>query len=183
MDRVLRRLVVPMLAIAALAACNRDAPEPPPDFSSSSKPPSAASSGAALETELLRVYSGHVAAVVAASTASDYEHPELAKYIGDPLLGSVKTNIRENQRRGAVRTGTIGSTPRVTKVDLNGKPAQAAVEDCFDTTNYRLVYPGLGNSQAPPANPARYPVAATLWRYDDGRWLVTEAKADRSRSC
>ena len=68
------------------------------------------------------------------------QHPELKKYLADPLLTRVRLAIRDAKENGAMRTGSLGSDPSVTAVTLDSVPAAVEIQDCIDSSKYKLVY-------------------------------------------
>ena len=81
-----------------------------------------------------------------------------------------------------MRTGTLISDPRVTAVSLDTVPATVSIQDCLDTTNYRLVYV-KDRSVVPGSTSGRYIATATATRYADGRWLISAGNAHRDQPC
>ncbi|GAB3150998.1 hypothetical protein GCM10027290_39320 [Micromonospora sonneratiae] len=130
----------------------------------------------------LAAYSGYLAATTEAEQSADPHHPELPKYLADPLLTRVGLAIRDAKEHGAMRTGTLISDPRVTAVSLDTVPATVSIQDCLDTTNYRLVYV-KDRSVVPGSTSGRYIATATATRYADGRWLISAGNAHRDQPC
>ncbi|GGM20396.1 hypothetical protein [Micromonospora yangpuensis] len=130
----------------------------------------------------LAAYAGYLAATRAASRNSDPHHPQLTRYLGDPLLTRVRVTIRETKERGAMRTGKIVSDPTVTSVDLISEPPTVEIQDCLDTTGYRLVYT-RNNKVVPGSGGSRHLATATASRYPDGRWLIRAGEAHQDQPC
>ncbi|TDB74294.1 hypothetical protein [Micromonospora sp. KC723] len=136
----------------------------------------------AAEQAALTAYAGYLDASREASRAGDPRHPALARFLADPLLTRVRVVIDQARRHGAVRTGTLRSDPTVTSVNLDAAPPTVDIQDCLDTTGYRLVYakdkrvvPGTGGS--------RHLATATATRYPDGRWLISTGTAHEDQPC
>lgn len=137
---------------------------------------------AAAERAALAAYAGYLTASRAANAKSDPHHPDLAKYLADPLLTRVRLAIREAKEHGAMRTGTLVSDPTVTSVSLDTVPAVVEIQDCLDATNYKLVYTKT-RKPVPGTTGGRYLATATATRYPDGRWLVNVGAAHEDQPC
>lgn len=72
---------------------------------------------------------------------------------------------------------------KVTAVNVTTRPFTAHIEDCFDSTSWNTVYKDTKKSAAVKGQAKMYLVTAGVTMYDDGRWLVRQAKAHRERSC
>jgi hypothetical protein len=130
----------------------------------------------------LAAYSGYLDASRAASARSDPRHPALARFLADPLLTRVRLAIREAKEHGAMRTGTLISDPTVTSVDLAADPPTVDIQDCLDSTGYRLVY-ARDHRVVPGSGGGRYLATATATRYPDGRWLISSGAAHQDQPC
>jgi len=108
---------------------------------------------------------------------------DLPKYVADPLLTQARFTLNRASEQGIVYKGRPTWKAMITSIDLVGKPVKAVIEECLDTNGWDAVYKATGKSAAAPGQSKRYIVNATAYRYDDGRWLIAEAKADRSRPC
>ncbi|RQW98926.1 hypothetical protein DLJ59_26010 [Micromonospora inaquosa] len=136
----------------------------------------------AAEKAALDAYSGYLTASRKAGQRSDPRAPELSRFLGDPLLTRVRVSIREAKEHGAMRTGTLKSDPTVTAVSLDAKPATVEIQDCLDTTGYRLVY-AKDKRPVPGSGGGRHLSTATATRYPDGRWLINYGKTHRDQPC
>ncbi|MBQ1036284.1 hypothetical protein ACGFIP_19405 [Micromonospora zamorensis] len=136
----------------------------------------------AAEKAALDAYSGYLAASRTASGRSDPRAPELARYLADPLLSRVQLSIRDAKEHGAMRTGTVKSDPTVTAVSLDAKPATVEIQDCLDTTGYRLVY-AKDKRVVPGSGGGKHLSTATATRYPDGRWLINYGATHRDQPC
>ncbi|MFU8850979.1 hypothetical protein ACNAW0_08350 [Micromonospora sp. SL1-18] len=130
----------------------------------------------------LAAYSGYLAASQTASARSDPGHPELARFLADPLLTRVRVAIRTAKEHGAMRTGTLVSEPTVVSVDLAADPPTVEIQDCLDATGYRLVY-AKDHRVVPGTGGGRYLATATATRYPDGRWLINVGAAHQDQPC
>lgn len=137
---------------------------------------------AAAEKAALAAYTGYLEATRKAEAARDPFHPELTKYLADPLLTRVRLTIRDAKEHGAMRTGTLVSDPAVTEVSLATVPATVSIQDCIDATKYRLV-DVKSRKVVPGSVSGRYLATATASRYPDGRWLIHEGAAHQDQPC
>ncbi|MEU5903723.1 hypothetical protein [Micromonospora sp. NPDC047527] len=134
------------------------------------------------ERAALDAYAGYLAASRTASRRSDPQAPELSRFLADPLLTRVQLSILEAKEHGAMRTGTLKSDPTVTAVSLDAKPATVDIQDCLDTTGYRLVY-AKDQRVVPGSGGGRHLATATATRYPDGRWLINSGAAHQDQPC
>ncbi|MGC4894524.1 hypothetical protein [Micromonospora sp. DT31] len=130
----------------------------------------------------LSAYSGYLAASRTANARSDPGHPELSRYLADPLLTRVRVAIRDAKEHGAMRTGALVSDPTVVSVDLAADPPAVEIQDCLDASGYRLVY-AKDRKAVPGTRGGRYLATATALRYPDGRWLVSDGAAHQDQPC
>ncbi|WP_089154669.1 hypothetical protein [Micromonospora sp. NBS 11-29] len=136
----------------------------------------------AAEKAALTAYSGYLAASRAASAKGDPSHPDLPRFLADPLLTRVRVAIRDAKEHGAMRTGKLVSDPTVVSVDLGAEPPTVEIQDCLDATGYRLVYAKNGKT-VPGTRGGRYLATATASRYPDGRWLINTGAAHQDQPC
>lgn len=136
----------------------------------------------AAEKAALAAYAGYLNATHEASERSDPHHPELAKYLADPLLTRVRLTIRKAKEHGAMRTGKLVSDPTVTMVSLDTVPATVEIQDCLDATNYQLVDAKTRKVVA-GTGAGRHLATATATRYDDGRWLISAGASHEDQPC
>lgn len=174
-------LAVSVLTAAALAGCasEQSATLPPLRVPAATDDPAAAEAAEAA----LAAYNGYLAAAEKAEHAADPHHPELKKYLGDPLLTRVRLSIRDAKEHGAVRTGSLTSDPTITDINLDSVPMTVDIQDCLDATNYRMVYADDTDTVVPGTEVGRYLATATATRYDDGRWLISRGVAHRDQPC
>lgn len=136
----------------------------------------------AAKKSALAAYAGYLAASREAERSADPLHPELRKFLADPLLTRVRLAIRDAKEHGAMRTGTLISDPTVTGVSLDTVPATVTIQDCLDTTGYRLVYTRTRKT-VPGSTSGRYVATATATRYRDGQWLISASSVHRDQPC
>ncbi|SCL23859.1 hypothetical protein GA0070616_2806 [Micromonospora nigra] len=130
----------------------------------------------------LAAYAGYLDASRAAGRHSDPRHPELARYVADPLLTKVRLALHRARENGAVGTGTLRSDPTVTTVDLEADPPTVEIQDCLDATGYRLVFT-RNKRTVPGSDGSRHLATAVATRYPDGRWLISTGAAHQDQPC
>jgi hypothetical protein len=182
-----RRWTACLVALTLLgtgAACGAD-PERPSRVTAERQSVSAEERKAAeatAEKAALAAYAGYLDASRAASARSDPHHPDLPKYLADPLLTRVRLAIRDAKEHGAMRTGKLVSDPTVTLVSLDAVPASVEIQDCLDATGYKLVY-AKTRKVVPGTGAGRHLATATATRYPDGRWLINAGVAHEDQPC
>ncbi|WP_433393929.1 hypothetical protein [Micromonospora sp. KLBMP9576] len=173
-----------MAAIGATPACGAD--EPATTRAATADDPPSPTRGAvdeqAARKAALTAYAGYLAASRTASGRSDPHHPQLSRFLADPLLTRVRLSIREAKEHGAMRTGTLVSDPTVTSVSLDSSPPTVEIQDCLDATGYRLVY-AKDRRVVPGSGGTRHLATATATRYPDGRWLINAGAAHEDLPC
>ncbi|MDG4763196.1 hypothetical protein O7632_03595 [Solwaraspora sp. WMMD406] len=174
-------LVVSAIAAVALSACasEQSAALPPARVGAATDDPARAEAAEAA----LAAYAGYLAAAEEAEHEADPQHPDLKKYLADPLLTRVRLAIRDTKEHGAMRTGSLISDPTVTEVNLDSVPATVVIQDCLDATNYQLVYVDDRDKVVPGTEVGRYLATATATRYDDGRWLISAGSSHPDQPC
>ncbi|MEU2661014.1 hypothetical protein [Micromonospora sp. NPDC007220] len=176
-----------LLAIATLGAapaCGA-APGPTPRAATAGDAPAPTHRAAdeqAARKAALAAYAGYLAASRKASGRGDPHHPELSRFLADPLLTRVRLTIRKAKEHGAMRTGTLVSDPTVTSVSLDSSPPTVEIQDCLDATGYRLVY-ARDKRVVPGTGGTRHLATATATRYPDGRWLISAGAAHEDQPC
>jgi hypothetical protein len=182
----LGRFSAALLAIVAVGsgtACSATDPSAAPTpRAAGARPASTDPETAAAVKSALTAYAGYLAASREAERSGNPLHPDLPKYLADPLLTRVRLAIRDAKEHGAMRTGTLISDPTVTDVSLDTVPATVSIQDCLDATGYRLVY-RKDNSPVPGSANGRYLATATATRYADGRWLISAGAAYEDQPC
>lgn len=176
-------------AIVAVTGCNgtRPADEVTPSTgaaaSSAAPAPTVDSKEQQAREAVLAAYNGYREAYVAAAAAPDPDKTDLPKYVADPLLSQLKFELRRNREDGLVMKGRPRWNPRVTTINVTNRPFNAQVQDCFDNANVDVVDKATGRSVLASGQTTRYVVTAEAVLYDDGRWLIRQATANRERTC
>ncbi|MFG3703208.1 hypothetical protein ACGF7U_00500 [Micromonospora sp. NPDC047670] len=185
--RQLGRRATSLLTVAAVGAATACGADPAttartaPAAGTPTPTHSAADERAARQAALA-AYAGYLAASRTASGRSDPHHPDLARFLADPLLTRVRLSIHEAKEHGAMRTGTLVSDPTVTSVSLDSSPPTVEIQDCLDATGYRLVY-ARSKRVVPGTGGTRHLATATATRYPDGRWLISAGAAHEDLPC
>lgn len=175
--------LVAVAVLGSASACSPGGSSDNPDTDPAPPRPSVdAEAVAAAQKAALAAYAGYLDASRKAETARDPMHPELTKYLADPLLTSVRLTIRDAKEHGAMRTGTLVSDPTVTEVSLDSVPATVSIQDCLDATKYQLVNVKT-RKPVPGSTSGRYFATATASRYPDGRWLVSDGAVHQDQPC
>lgn len=166
---------------AAAAGCSSGTATP---ASGPASPPATESSDAAkARTAALTAYNKYREAQVAAMATSDVSGGDLRLYTADPLLTQIRVTLQQHREQGLVNTGEPSWSPRVTEVNVASRPHTAQIEDCFDNGTWSVVRKSTGESVSARGQSTRYLVVAKAVQYDDGRWLIQSAQAQRDRQC
>ncbi len=136
-----------------------------------------------MRSRLSSAYDGYWRAYVIAGVTGFRCHPDLEKYLADPLLTSVRVELGSTRNGGIIFKGRPRWTPRATAISLDGRPQSVTIEDCFDVDTWEPVFASSGKSALAPGQPKRYVITSTAKRFEGVGWLLTESTADRSRSC
>lgn len=122
-------------------------------------------------------YNGYLAAYAAASQTANPDDPNLAAYLGDPLLTSTKFSLEQLKNHGEVQLGAQKATVLGSQVDMGAKPPTVTLQTCLDYSAIKLVY---ASNQSPVPNSAlkqtKVGATVTVAQYPDGRWLVNNSK-------
>jgi hypothetical protein len=174
--------------LAPLTACSKEpaGPSAPASSAPSSAPPASPSANAEeaeAQTKAVEAYINLRKAQVAASAKADTSGGDLPKYAADPLLSELRYDLQIKKEQGLVTKGAPKWSVQVTKVNVASRPFAVELEDCFDSTDWQIVFKDTGKSAAVPGQATKYLVRAEATQYDDGRWLIKSAKADRDRPC
>jgi hypothetical protein len=155
----------------------------PSSVASASPSPSVDPAVADASAKALAAYNGYREAMVTAEANADYNNPDLPKYLADPLLTQAKGDLYQKRQQGLVMIGRPQWSPKVSTVNVSTRPYTVQITDCLDTTNWDTVNKATGKSVAVPGQAKKYIVTSEAKQYDDGRWLIDQSTADRSRLC
>jgi hypothetical protein len=170
--------------VAAVTGCSTE-PGPRPVSMQEGRPAAAATPdarAARAAESALSAYAGYLSTSRDAARVPDPQHPGLRNYLADPLLTRVRLTIRDLKLHGAVRIGAMSSNPTVTDMSLDAEPATVTIQDCLDTTGYRMIY-AKTRAPVPGSGGGRYVATATATRYPDGRWLISDGTAHTDQPC
>lgn len=170
-------VLVALLVGACSSSGGASPPVAAPSTAASAGPDAEAASKAALAA-----YAGYLAASSEASADPDPAHPALARYLADPLLTRVRDTVRDLETHGAMRTGKMISDPRVSALDLTADPPTVSIQDCIDSSGYKMVYTE-SKKPVPGTAGGRYVATATATRYPDGRWLISHGAIHQDQPC
>jgi len=177
-------LMVAAVVYATSRTGQRAPAEPAPSATSAAaSAPSSATTDADVTASVLAAYAGFREAYIAAAATADAQTAELATFAGDPLLLQTRLALQTQARHGIVYQGRPTWTAKVTGANLTTRPYTATIEDCLDTTGWIPVNRRTRVPATLPGQALRYRVISTAQRYDDGRWLIIQSAADRSRPC
>ncbi|PZF99560.1 hypothetical protein [Micromonospora endophytica] len=176
--------LVAVAAVGTTTACGGPQEVATGDGKERSRPVDAAqvADEQAAEQAALKAYAGYLAASRTASQRSDPHHPDLTRFLADPLLTRVRFNLQQAREHGAVSVGTLRSDPTVISVALDATPPTVEIQDCVDATGYRLVYLD-GGKGVPGTRGTRHLATATATRHPDGRWRISAGAAYQDQPC
>jgi hypothetical protein len=174
-----------MLMATLLSGCgsNSEPDATTPSAASASTSPTVDPAAQEAHAGALAAYNNFREAQLAAFAESDVSGGELPKYVADPLLGELQVELQQNRTQGLIMKGRPKWSPRVVAVSVSARPFTVQMQDCFDTTAWDIVDEDTGRSVAVPGQAKRYLVSVEAALYDDGRWLIRQATAQRERPC
>lgn len=94
---------------------------------------------------------------------------------------SRRTTLWLLERQGIANKGEPVLNPTVASVELGASPL-VTITDFVDSTDWQPIHKDTGESAAAPDQAARVPSTAEARAYGDA-WVITNATADRSRTC
>lgn len=173
----LRALVGLVLAGIVLAGCGsaeRDS-EVAPSPADVSAPPSSSPLDPvqAAREAALAAYAGMWAAYDQAgrAPAADPADPRLAEFAAGDALANLMTALGRLREQGLVFDGSFALTsPEVVELSPADAPAAATIEDCQDSSNWRVVRADGEDYEDEPGG--RQAVFVDVVREDDGVWRV-----------
>ncbi|QBR04674.1 hypothetical protein D7Y56_01280 (plasmid) [Streptomyces sp. S501] len=99
-------------------------------------------------------------------------------------LSAFERDLAHMKKNHTVIRGELGHQPEVTDLDVDAKLPTATVEDCIDLSKWQTLDTKTNKPiPLPTAQPLRYVATATVERWDDNRWMVTEYQPDGTRTC
>jgi hypothetical protein len=175
---------VTVLSVAACSAKHTaTAPAPTSAAPSVSAPASESTAAAQAEQQILAAYHNYREAYIAAAAVPDPTGGTLRDYAGGTLLSLIKADLQSKVDEGYVMTGRPTWSVKVVTVNVTKAPYTAETEECFDSTNWKLVAQKTGKSVAAAGQNLKYLVTGKAERYDDGKWRIIDNQAQRDRPC
>lgn len=181
-----------LLSAAGVAACltvtgcttQEPTPAPPSTAPSSASPsPSADPAVVGAQDKVLDQYRRYRVAYERAGETANHKDEELLSFLEAPLKQNVVAFLAQMDQKGTVYQGKPISNPTLTKIDLAAKPQTAVIEDCFDGTQYHLVYKQTGARVPIKSGPRRYILRTTAKNVEGRGWLFTESEGFPERTC
>ncbi|MEN3308878.1 MAG: hypothetical protein V7603_5080 [Micromonosporaceae bacterium] len=172
--------------LLAATACSHGEPSTPPGSPAASNAAPSPSTDSRVQQEsakVLAAYSGYNEAYVAAAATANFDDKALPRYVADPLLAELRFALRQQSEQGIVYQGKPTWAAKITKINVAERPFSATISNCFDNGSWTPIYKSTRKPVPAPTQAKRYVVTSTAKFYDNGRWLISEAKADRSRPC
>lgn len=177
------RLGLAAALLAALVGCSGGDDDLPPPASPEAEPTATIDP---VHQEILDVYAGSVAAMVAAQRAGDPAYPELTQFFLErtPAHTKVQNGITINEADGEYYDGDIEIvSAEVTELDPEATPPEATIRACLDRSDYRLVNREDNTPVSDAVHVEHYLVTATAWSDPDGRWFVAETEEHWDQTC
>ncbi|MDP9799754.1 hypothetical protein J2S43_008266 [Catenuloplanes nepalensis] len=177
-------ILASLAILAAVSACGGglEGPTPVPVGAAPSSAATGDTDRSKAADAALAAYNGYMDAAQKASAIPDPRHPDLRKYLGDPLLARVQAGIDLLRREGAIREGRLITNPTVTVVDLESTPKTVQIQDCVDGTDYKMVYETT-RSAVPDKQNVRYVATATVTLFAGEGWLVNQGRSHEDQPC
>ncbi|WP_330321661.1 hypothetical protein OG927_35960 (plasmid) [Streptomyces clavifer] len=161
-------------------------PQAAPSAAASAPTPAASSADpdAAVKTAVLASYTSMWVEQMKAYRVASPDGTKLDDFATLDALSAFERDLAHMKRNGTVIRGELGHESEVTELDLEAKVPTATVEDCIDLSKWQTLDTKTNKPiPLPTAQPLRYVATATVERWDNNRWMVTEYEPDGSRSC
>jgi len=137
---------------------------------------------AAAEQQALAAYRGMWAAETKIYTSGSLLNTDLQNYAADKALAGIRASEVYYQNQNLVLKGEPKLSPKVTDIDLAGKPQTAHITSCVDSSNFLPVDKTTGKSAKLASGVFRHVETATVIN-DNGKWLITQAVIEQDRTC
>ncbi|MEU2346603.1 hypothetical protein ABZ601_30820 [Streptomyces sp. NPDC012842] len=99
-------------------------------------------------------------------------------------LSAFERDLAHMKNNHTVIRGELGHQPEVIALAVDVKLPTATVEDCIDLSKWQTLDTKTNKPiPLPTAQPLRYVATATVERWDNNRWMVTEYEPDGTRTC
>lgn len=165
----------------ALAGCSSGSKASPPASASASASPSTDPTAAASQ-KVLAAYRAMWAAEAKVYTSGSLKNSDLDKFAADKALASISATELWYQGQNLVLKGEPKLTPKVTDIDLTGKPPTAHITSCVDSTNFFPVDKKTGKPAKLASDVHRHVETATAI-LGNGKWMITRAQIEQDRTC
>ncbi|MFD9541449.1 hypothetical protein [Streptomyces sp. NPDC060022] len=172
------------LALTGCGASDNAQPQAPSQAPSTpSLWASPADPDAAVKTAVLTSYTSMWVEQMKAYRKASPEGTRLKDFATLDALSVIERDLATMKKNGARVVGGIGHGPEVVALDMEAKIATATVEDCIDLSHWRAQRTSGEAIPLPSAQPKRFVATASMERWDNNRWMVTEYKPDQNQSC
>lgn len=139
---------------------------------------------AAVKAAVLASYSSMWVEQMKAYRKASPDGTKLKDFATLDALSAFERDLAHMKKNGTVIRGELGHEPEVTALDIDVKLPTATVEDCIDLSKWQTLDTKTNKPiPLPTAQPLRYVATATVERWDNNRWMVTEYQPDGSRTC
>ena len=119
--------------------------------------------------------------MAAAALTADYQSPQLAQHAAGNALSLLVRGLYTNLRMGIVVKGQPVTHPTATNLKPTSEPTSAAINDCFDDTNWLNYKAATGELQNDVPG-GRHQTTATV-KETNGAWKVTELQVGAVGTC
>jgi hypothetical protein len=182
-NRGTTKLAASCCCLVVLAGCAHGPTAAPSARPVTSAPPRSDAASTATSGEQSRViaaYRNMWGTYVAAARTSDYRSPQLARYSTGSAHSLLVRGLRDARKSGIVTLGSPGLNPRIVSLTPTGRPAQAVVRDCADSSHW-LAYDRAGRVVG-GRSPGRRSIEAVL-RQSGGAWKVADLVVEKEGTC
>ncbi|MFD9540817.1 hypothetical protein [Streptomyces sp. NPDC060022] len=170
----------------ALAGCGGGSDDKKPQTApsaASSVSASPADPDAAVKNAVLTSYTSMWVEQMKAYRKASPDGTRLADFATLDALSMFERDLATMKKNNTRVTGGVGHEAKVAELDMEAKIPTATVEDCIDLSQWKAQRTSGEPIPLPTAQPLRYVATATVERWDNNRWMVTEYKSDGSQTC
>ncbi|MGW3312051.1 hypothetical protein ACWDG9_36330 [Streptomyces sp. NPDC001073] len=171
-----------VLAAAGCSSGGGDVAQKPSTPTGASATASVSASDTQDRKAVIAAYQGMNNEQVKAYARSSLDGSNITKYATGAALRDTKDTVFVNLQNGIVVKGEPKVTVTEDDVAFNAAGTRATLTVCFDLNSWESVDKETGKSVTPPNQVKRYTTVAHL-QEQDSRWLVTDEKADKTKSC
>lgn len=154
-------------------------------------PPAAADSPTASPTQdpaqaataqILAAYTGMRQAEVSAEDSGTTQNVSLSDYAAGNALVSITSDVGQDAANGWRMVGLPQLNPKVTALDLTGRPPTATVTDCMNVSGWHMVDQFTGKDITAPSARSSFVSVSQAQLGQDG-WRITQTEVNRSKPC